>query len=134
MCLSTVSNKRPEFSSLILSGWKGFNGTTRDPKFSNFSHKGSKDVPLNTWISKETDGTTNGRVEAGDGTHYSVGFHIWPDEKNKPREASRMVYYRRATAMGRQEGCPVIIAEEMYVSSDPEGWPPMPAPPPGGAA
>jgi CheY-like chemotaxis protein len=55
-----------------------------------------------------------------------IGFHAYPDEKQKPIKATCRVYLRQITSVGNQGGnnYPVVVAQEMYVPSKPDGWPP----------
>lgn len=129
MCLSSVKETYDSPSTLIVDGWKEFAGTSTKPQFQNFPHAGSTTVQLDTWL--EITGTE--KIVAGDGKKYDAGFHAYSDEKDlKMDRAStrpyRRVFLRRITCLGMQELNKCVIAQEMYVPSDPNGWPPKPDP------
>ncbi len=121
MCLD-YGHFKVEPSTLIQSGWKDFGSATFGSKlrFDNFQYKGSKDVPLNKWITAEGDKVS--------GADYRAGFHIYEDEKElngSGKNSKRRVYYRNAHTRGRQSSLTVIVAQEMYVPSNPDDWPPL---------
>lgn len=126
MCLQTVAEKF-DSSTLIIDGWKEFGGTSSKPEFAAFSLGGKKGVPLDEWISADSEsifGKAKG-VVATDGKTYVPGFHIYEDEDEARKlGASRRVYSRRMHTRGIQDKATVIIAQEMYVPSNPNGWPP----------
>lgn len=115
MCLDAGHHK-VESSTLIQSGWKKFNGYEPDLMFEAMSFGGAKRVPLDKWITAEGKG-----VQAI--PSYDAGFHIYEDEK-ETRPGNRRVYYRNVHRRGRQSGCTVIVAKEIYVPSNPDDWPP----------
>lgn len=119
MCLEYVREKVAP-TSLIQSGWKEFSGgyNTNKLSFQNFPFRGSQTVPMDQWLTAEGDG----KVRGGD---YKPGFHIYEDEKELDgRSRKRRVYYRRVHTRGTQDGLTVVIAQEMYVPTNPDAWPP----------
>jgi hypothetical protein len=96
------------------------------PFFPAFIHKGTRVVPLDVWITADPTQTPNGTIKADDGIGYAAGFHAYSEEKQKPIKATCRVYLRRITSVGNQGGnnYPVVVAQEMYVPSKPDGWPP----------
>lgn len=127
MCLSRVT-KTETPSTVILDGWKSF-GDWKTPRFQAFRHNGKAEVPMDVWLTADVSQAEgpNGSfgIQANDRQYYPAGFHIYTDEKNKHVEARRRVYYRRATTTGTQDGRAVVIAQEMYVPSKPDAWPPQ---------
>lgn len=120
MCLETVKDRMDKPTTLIQSGWKTFNGPPAKPRFENFAFKSSKDVPLDKWITAEANvAEIVGRQISG----YKPGFHIFEDE-TEFKGKKRRVYYRRAHTRGLQDGLTIVVALDMYVPSDPDGWPP----------
>jgi hypothetical protein len=118
MCLATVSEQIGKPTTLIQSGWKRFDsGLLGKPKFENFTLKGSRSVPLDEWLVAE-GGTAKG-------SNYTAGFHIFEDEKEKLPSDKRRVYYRKVHARGRDRALTTVVAQEMYVPSDPDAWPPQ---------
>ena len=127
MCLSTISEKLDKPSALIQSGWKTFAGNARTPLFENFTLQGSKTVPLDRWIKAEGK-----EVKISSFKKYEAGFHIFEDEEDLKKNSNythfggmRRVYYRYAHTRGMDQGLKVVIAREMCVLSDPDGWPPQ---------
>jgi hypothetical protein len=124
MCLETVSDKIDKPTTLIQSGWKTFTGTQTQLRFENMPFKGSRDVPLDKWITAEA---TVEKISTGAvirGRDYKPGFHIYEDEQEvKSKTYKRRVYYRKVHTRGKQDGLTVIVALEMYVPSDPDAWP-----------
>lgn len=124
MCLSKVLETYDAPSTLILAGWKAFSGEPNRPRFKIQNFNGSALVPLDSWIRAENN---HGKDLADSSGHpYKPGFHIWSDESQlKPLASYRRVYYRNVTCAGEQGGKKAIIAQEMYVPSDENGWPPQ---------
>jgi hypothetical protein len=123
MCLADVTERIDSPTTLILSGWKSFNGSISAPVFSAMVWKGQKAVPLDQWITAEGD-----KIEMGGwGKGYKAGFHVYADERQLKdiRDSVRRVYYRLLHTYGVQDKHTVIVAKELYVPSDPEGWPPQ---------
>jgi len=124
MCLTKVT-AHPEPSDLIVDGWKKFGVSGQSLTFQ--SMRGA--VALDVWLQASKTSAPTG-IEALDGTKYKAGFHIYPDEKHG-HTGTRRVYLRRITCVGEQDGERCVIAQEMYVPSTPDGWPPpTPAPAP----
>lgn len=121
MCLSKVEESYDIPCTLIVDGWKQFGGTETAPQFSAFMWKGKRAVPLDKWITATDENAKS--VRADDRTDYEPGFHVWAEEPKKKAGYTR-VFVRRITTMGAQDGQKCVIAREMYVPSDPNGWPP----------
>lgn len=116
MCLSKIEVAYDKPSDLIVDGWKAFIGT--GPKLT-LSYMGS--VALDTWLTASAANAPNG-IKGDDGKTYKAGFHAYIDS---PRYSGyRRVYLRKITCAGEQDGKKCVIAQEMYVPSDPNGWPP----------
>ena len=119
MCLSSIS-ETVEPVSLIQSGWKEFDGPTAQPRFAAYSYKGTRDVPLDKWITAEGK-----NIKVSTFKHYDAGFHVYSEEQElKSRSQKRRVYYRNVHTRGTQDNLTVVIAKEIYVPSDPDAWPP----------
>jgi hypothetical protein len=122
MCLDTVTEKI-EPVALIESGWKTFNhsGETYNSgeklRFRHYSFAGTKEVPTDKWI------TAEGKEISMSRGNYPAGFHVYSDEKQKASNWRR-IYYRNVQARGHQDGKMIVIAREIYVPTDPDGWPP----------
>lgn len=116
MCLNTTKDVEP--TPLIESGWKEFGGSQAAPQFPWNKLRGKNEVPLNSWITADT-GT---KLKANSGRTYASGFHVYTGEKQKSNW--RRVYFRRMHAEGDQD-YPTIVAQELFVPSDPDGWPPL---------
>jgi hypothetical protein len=124
MCLSSVSKKISKPTLAVQDGWKKFNGgsfLSKKLEFEVCTYKGGKDVPLDQWIKAEGPEIES---SAWDKKKYAAHFHIWLDEKDAPTGVRR-VFFRKAHTIGLQDAHKVIVAEEMYVPSDPNKWPPM---------
>jgi hypothetical protein len=129
MCLTKVLEIYSNPSSVITDGWKEFrvvNG--KKLEFATFSLDGKSvasgtgmEVPMDKWIKASSIS-----VLASDKNYYSSGFHVYTDEtaKSHTHMARRRVYIRKVKTKGLQEGEECLIADEMYVPSDPNGWPP----------
>lgn len=129
MCLDTIKEHYDTPSMVITDGWKRFSGNTHydtakygDLKFSNNPLNGIHSVPLDKWIKADPS-----FIETTDKQEYYTGFHVYTDEKEaKSRIGTvRRVYIRQVTVLGRQSNLDVVIAQEMYVPSDPNSWPPQ---------
>lgn len=122
MCLSTIAETYEEPSTMIMSGLKVFKGSTSTPEFENQFYKGSKKVPLDVWIKAE--GTSLG--------FYPAGFHVFEADSTSTSQQSsywdmkkaRRVYMRKVHTKGTQDGMTIYVAEEIYVPSNPDAWPP----------
>lgn len=122
MCLDS-GHKKLEKSNVVQSGWKTFVGSygSNNLQFESVDYKGSRKVPLDKWITAEGD-----KIKSGTFGSYEAGFHIYEDDGEiKSKAGFRRVYYRNAHTRGRQDGKTVVVASDMYVSSDMEGWPPL---------
>ena len=105
MCLSSIQERD---LNLEGEGWKVFEW---DSDFFGFVEKGK-------WLKarKEKIG--------GYGPEYMSGFHIFTSYYyarkfrilgNADEWPIRKVKYRKGRILGRQEGCKVVVADEMYV-------------------
>jgi len=122
MCLSKIYETYESPSSLIQDGMKEFTGYEPNLEFQNMNLRGAREVPLDTWIKAEVQS-----IKAGDSKYYETGFHVYEDDpKKKHGSKFRRVYVRFITCRGEQDGKKVLIAREMYVPRDPNGWPPKP--------
>jgi len=75
MCLSTVVKNDAVPCTLIVDGWKQFNVPPHSPSLPAFSHKGTRVVPLDVWITADPTQTPNGKtIKADDGTDYAAGM------------------------------------------------------------
>lgn len=117
MCLDTIREEYETPSEVVVDGWKTFNARSGDL----FSQQTGDKIVLDKWLqAKESP------VHMG-GKSYTSGFHIFMDEEQaKKKGYRRRVYARKITILGTQEGIECVIAKEMYVPSDPDGWPPKP--------
>jgi hypothetical protein len=132
MCLSKLEAVYDKPSALIVDGWKEFAGgsVAFSPirqggiikpalSFTNFGGA----VKLDTWlVASEVRPPMN--ITASDGKVYKAGFHAYAEDK--ARSSVRRVYLRKITCIGDQDGKKALVAQEMYVPSDPNGWPPQP--------
>ena len=73
------------------------------------------------------------RGRATDGSMYDPGFHVFAEEP-KSKIGYRRVFVRNISSRGKDSGTgssydhkEVIIAQEMYVPSDQNAWPPTKA-------
>lgn len=118
MCLESITNANMDKTTMVQCGWKSFGGTTSVPEFASYFFASGRAVPLDRWITAEGKGPGQ----------YGAGFHIYSDEKelmpSPHRVYYRRVYYRRPHTKGKQDCRTVVVASEMYVPSDPDGWPP----------
>ena len=121
MCLSAIKESYDQPSPLITDGWKVFNGTDLRPLFQSRVLGGSAEVPLDKWLRAE--GVRD--IPADDGNFYRPGFHAYSNEDQlNGKSWFRRVFLRQITCLGRQDGKDCVVAQEMYVPSDPNGWPP----------
>jgi hypothetical protein len=123
MCLDKIKSDIDKPSDLIVDGWKGFGGSGTSLTFQNFAGA----VAVDTWLSA-SQVRPSVEIRAGDGRKYQAGFHAYAEERDKPKHGRR-VYLRRITCIGDQSGKKCLIAQEMYVPSDQDGWPPQGAAP-----
>lgn len=119
MCLQTVQKHIDKPTTLIEGGWKYFNGPDNNLFPHNKWNKVNK-CPLDRWITAE-----GGDIDSG---RYKAGFHVFTDEakvRKIPGAADvRRVYFRRVTAQGVDSGIETVVAQEMYVPSQKDAWPP----------
>jgi hypothetical protein len=123
MCLDSITEELKDPTELVMCGWKEFNTNGRgDLTFQNQQFKKSNVVPLNEWITAEGP-----KLELSWRRNYKAGFHIYCDEVElkKKNRSVRRVYYRGVETIGEQSSLGVVIARQMYVPSDPDGWPPL---------
>lgn len=127
MCLDTVKEKYENPSPLIQSGYKVFRGSGNSLQFQAQTLGGAQTLTLDKWIVAEEK-----QITANDQKSYITGFHICIDEKEVERyersSRSRRVYFRYAHTRGVQGG-EILVAKEMYVPSNENGWPPKPGDP-----
>lgn len=116
MCLTRISRMVDKPVALIQDGWKN-----HAPYFSYLLPDGTSAVVFDKWL-KANQIT----IVADDGTRYTTGFHVYIDEEDKPLGATRRVFVRNITYLGRQEKYKCAIADEIYIPSDPNGWPSKP--------
>lgn len=121
MCLSKINSILDKPSDLIVDGRKVFSGTAQSLKFENMGGV----VDMDVWLQAST--SVAKELTASDGKTYKVGFHVYADESEAKRitPRTRRVYMRRITCVGDQDGKECLIAQEMYVPSDPDAWPPL---------
>lgn len=122
MCLSKVTATYDKPSSLIVDGWKNFAGTVMQPRFTKFGGV----VQLGVWVTASSAGAPPQGIQADDGKTYKAGFHAYANEGQ--RRGLRRVYLRQITSTGDQDGMSCVVAQEMYVPSDPSdanAWPPL---------
>lgn len=122
MCLDYVNERITTPVALIQSGWKVFHGSGNKLHFQVQSFKGSNAVIFDKWLVAE--GTTATGSEHLRGGAYPAGFHIYEDETEVKGKSVRRVYYRNVLVRGTQYE-KLVVAKEMYVPSDPDGWPPL---------
>lgn len=128
MCLSVIDVSYDKPSDLIVDGWKEFSGPSGSPMFLNYT---TIAVPLDQWL--EASKVKNPQdINMTNGKTYRAGFHAFSDEKEiDVKSRFRRVYLRRITCAGAQDGKKCVVAQEMYVPSGPNVWPPKPTPIPG---
>ena len=131
MCLDSVTEIYDAPSPVILDAWKTFSGTTSKPKLS-MAINGVFEVPLDKWI-KATDEHATGGIKASDRNTYAPGFHAYAEESEVKRISGsvRRIFLRKITCLGAQDGKKAFVAQEMFVPSNPNGWPPKPDDPKG---
>jgi hypothetical protein len=120
MCLSKVTTTYDKPSDLIVDGWKEFSGKGNSLSFSAMGGT----VALDVWL--QASASTAKDLTATDGKKYKVGFHIYAGDvfERYSSYRYRRVYLRRITCIGDQDGKKCVIAQELYVPSDPDAWPP----------
>ena len=122
MCLSTVKETYDNPSKVIVDGWKNIDASK--PRF-QLAVNGSLDIPKDKWITATSEHEKSGQgIKADDGIRYEPGFHAYADEKELKGKGHVRVFLRGVSCLGSQDGKQVIIAREMYLPSDPNGWPP----------
>lgn len=123
MCLEKVTETLDGSVTMIESGWKQFSGGARGmvPQFECQTLGGVSAVPLDQWIKAEAQV----EIPASDRNLYKPGFHIFTDEKAaKIKNANHRVYFRRPLHLGVDRKVQTVIAQEMYVPTDQDDWPP----------
>lgn len=126
MCLTKVTEIYDDPSALVTDGWKSIDA--KKPRF-QFKVSGSTDIPFDQWITATNEHAKNG-VKADDGNVYEPGFHAYAEEKElKGKPGYQRIFLRNITCLGVQDGLKVIVAREMYLPSDKNGWPPKNAAP-----
>lgn len=137
MCLDVVL-KRKEFlsrtkiekhkkNSDLKVGWKAVvirRGKLTSPHFSS-----GKPFSLGKWLNEKDfrrDTYINETIIGTSYNHYKIGFHILATHTDGEYYAMAShlrfskvklikVYYKRAVAYGKQEGCYTVIVKEMYI-------------------
>lgn len=122
MCLTKIKETYDTPSMMVMDGWKEFVGTSSSPQFSAFALNGSNKVPLDKWLTATDENAKE--VRASDGNMYKPGFHVYADEKEMKSANKRRVFVRRVSCRGIDGSKECIIAQEMYVPSKDNGWPP----------
>lgn len=126
MCLDKIKEHYDNPSMAIIDGWKTFNvDTTFGLKFTAVNLNGKWEVPMDRWIKADPK-----LIQDSKGKDYFTGFHVYTDEdKVKKKYVSKYttpyrVYIRKVTCLGEQDGLDVYIAQEMYVPTNQDEWPP----------
>ena len=120
MCLSTVKETYDNPSSLIQSGYKKFNGTGKKLTF----RINSKPVEFDKWLVAD-----EAKLKADDYNYYTQGFHVYDDESQvNNKNGYTLVYMRNVHTKGTQTGISIVVAKELYIPSNPKGWPPTSSP------
>jgi hypothetical protein len=122
MCLSKITASYDKPSGLIVDGWKEFDNGRVFGRLTYPNMGGT--VEMDKWISA-SDLRPPVVIKASDGKPYMAGFHVYADEKEVKKYASRRVYVRNITCAGVDGGLKCLIAQEMYVPSKPDAWPPL---------
>lgn len=121
MCLSTIKETYDNPSTVIQSGYKEFTGTGKNLK----SQQTGKAIEFDKWLV-----ALEQQIKADDGQAYTSGFHVYEDETQVKKlyrsSSTTLIYYRKVHTRGTQGSDTVVIAKEMYVPSDKNGWPPRP--------
>jgi hypothetical protein len=128
MCLEKVKEVYDVPSTFITDGWKSFSRTgTGKLSFEQYPVGSTREVPLDKWIQADGSQAKNGQIQASDGSTYMAGFHVFSEESEVKRDATRMtrVFVRKVSCSGIDRGKKAVIAQEIYVPSDPNGWPPQ---------
>lgn len=120
MCLESIKEEYESPSDVVMGGYKEFDGTDAKPLF----QIDSAPVPLDQWIVAKRNTVTG----VPQGKSYTSGFHVYSNDKEIPKNDKkyRRVFVRKITYLGRQSGKDVVVADEMYVPSKKNGWPPHP--------
>lgn len=127
MCLTTVFEiNEGEPSTAIFSGEKEFNPDGKKLNFQNQPNGDKYEVPFDEWI---TALPKVNKIKAHDGNHYEAGFHVWEEDSKSKNPNRRRVYYRQVVCKGEQNKEKIVIARQIYVPSDSDGWPPKPGEP-----
>ena len=124
MCLAKVTESYEPPCPMITDGWKDLGGDPKKPVV-GMAVNGSSHIPLDTWVTATNEHAKNG-IKATDGNTYEPGFHVYADEPaaSYDRTRQRRVFVRNITCRGTDGGKTTLIAREMYIPSDPNGWPP----------
>jgi hypothetical protein len=123
MCLSQVDETYDTPSSLIVDGWKQFGGTEAKPQV-RMPVNGKLVLPLDTWIQATAESTNGLAIKADDGNKYAPGFHAYVDEQKVG--SYRRVFLRKISCMGLEDRSKkTVIAQEMFIPSKKNGWPPL---------
>jgi hypothetical protein len=125
MCLTRITEIYERPSTLIVTGWKTFSGSGNGNTVRlGFAINGSNYLPLDKWIQATAEHRL--MLNAGDGKLYQPGFHAYAEEHELSSQSYRAVFLRKVTCRGEQSGMATIVAQEMFVPSAPNRWPPKP--------
>jgi hypothetical protein len=129
MCLEKVKEVYEVPSTFITDGWKSFSRGSVSGKlsFEQFSVNGTREVPMDKWIQADGSQTKNGQIQSSDGSTYMAGFHVFSEESEVKKDTAKMtrVFVRKVSCSGIDRGKKAVIAQEIFVPSDPNGWPPQ---------
>ena len=129
MCLSRITESYEPPCPMITDGWKSLGTDPKKPRL-QMKLNGKLEIPFDTWLKATDENVTSGLVRADDGNNYKPGFHAYSDEselnsvKRRYSGDYRRVFLRGISCSGTQDGWKVVVAQEMYIPSDPDGWPP----------
>lgn len=122
MCLTKVTKSLTP-STAIQDGWKEFGyATDGSLEFQNFPvDRTKRKVVFDTWMKAESI-----QVQDDNGKKYLADFHVYKDEEDIRTSGSRYrrVYIRGTHTEGLQSTTPCLVAAEIYVPSNSDGWPP----------
>lgn len=124
MCLAKVTESYEPPCPMITDGWKELGSDPKNPSV-GMTVNGKSAMPLDTWITATNEHAKTG-IKASDGNIYEPGFHVYANEPTSAydKKTQRRVFVRNITCRGTDRSCETLIAREMYIPSDPNGWPP----------
>jgi hypothetical protein len=124
MCLSSITERADVPSQVIISAQKLFNRPSGgELRFNVQKYKGSFVVPLDKWLKAEGESI---KMDSGFivKDKYPAGFHVYDADEKKTGIGVRRVYVRGVRTIGTQDDYKVLVADELYVPSDQDAWPP----------